>query len=61
MSPTRLGLIGLLALVFILGGMALGHVIADAAEWPVGVGQLVGLALGFLASTVALRRAYSGG
>ena len=53
---TRLGLLGLLALVLVVGSMALGHVVAAAAGWPVTLGQLVGLGLGI--STLVLRRAY---
>lgn len=55
---TRLGLLGLLALVLVVGGLALGHVVAAAAGWPVTLGQLVGLGLGFSISTLVLRRAY---
>jgi hypothetical protein len=61
MSPTRLGLLGLLALVLILGGAAAGHALATAADVPGWLGRLLGLAAGFSASTYVLRRQYVGG
>ncbi len=58
MSATRLGLLGLLALVLILGGAAAGYAIASTAGAPEWLGQVLGLAVGFAASTYILRRKY---
>ena len=57
----RLGLLGLLAVVLVLGGPALGHAVADAAGVPTWLGQALGLVVGFAVSTVVLRRAYARG
>lgn len=59
MSPVRLGLLGLLAVVLILGGAAGGRALAFAADAPAWLGLVVGFGLGFAASTLALRRGYA--
>ena len=59
--PTRLGLLGLLAVVLVLGGPALGLAVAVAAGVPTWLGQAAGFVVGFAVSTVVLRRAYARG
>ena len=61
MTATRLGLLGLLAVVLILGGLAIGGGVAAAAGAPEWLGGAVGLAIGFAVSTAALRRGYLSG
>lgn len=61
MTATRLGLLGLTALVLIIGGLAVGGVVAHAAGAPAWAGRLCGMAVGFALSTLALRRGYDRG
>ncbi len=61
MGTTRLGLLGLLALVLVLGGMALGFAVAGALGAPTWLGQAVGVVVGCASSSFLLRRAYARG
>jgi hypothetical protein len=57
---TRLGLLGLLAVVLVVGGTAVGGLVAAASDVPVGMGSTLGLVAGALLSGAALHRGFAG-